>query len=229
MDSSQSGPAGTRVVSQLVVFDLDGTITRRDTLVPYAFGFLLRRPWRLPRLLSVVPAALQYLAGRTDEGHVKGAFIKAALGGIPRSEIDTWTARFVPRLLSRGVFANALERVAEHRRRGDQLVLMSASTDLYVPAIARELGFTETVCTGVLWNGERLVGELATPNRKGAEKARCFAALRERNPGIATAAYGNAASDIAHLRLANQGVLVNGTARARRAARSLGISCVQWR
>ena len=35
--------------TQLVVFDLDETITRHDTLLPYAMGFVTRRkPWRLP-------------------------------------------------------------------------------------------------------------------------------------------------------------------------------------
>ena len=92
--------------------------------------------------------------------------------------------RFVPRSSLDGTFADAMERIAEHRRAGDYLVLMSASTDLYVPAIARELCFNETICTGVRWDGDRLNGSLTTPNRKGEEKARCFTALREQHPGL---------------------------------------------
>jgi phosphoserine phosphatase len=53
--------------------------------------------------------------------------------------------------------------------------------------------------------------------------------LREQHPGVATAAYGNAASDIPHLRLADHGVLVNGTSNARRAAARDGLTCVDWR
>jgi phosphatidylglycerophosphatase C len=213
----------------LVVFDLDETITRHDTLFPYALGFLLRkRPWRLPLLATVVPATIGFLLGRNDEGKVKEAFIKATLGGSSRSEIEAWTSRFVPRLLARGLFADAVERVAEHRGRGDYLVLMSASTDLYVPVIARELGFNETICTQVRWEGDALEGSLMTPNRKGAEKARCFTALRARHVGIPTVAYGNSFSDLPHLCLANQGVLVNGSAKARFAAESFGLSCVEW-
>ncbi|MGH8210346.1 MAG: HAD-IB family hydrolase [Steroidobacteraceae bacterium] len=212
----------------LVVFDLDGTITRRDTLLPYAWGFLVKKPLRIALVLGVLPVIGEFLLRRADEGRVKASFIKAALGGSTRAEIDSGTARFVPRLLARGVFANALERIAEHRSRGDYLVLMSASTDLYVPTIARELGFAETICTEVRWDGERLNGELTTPNRRGKEKARCFTALRERHPGRATVAYGNTASDLPHLRLADQGVLVNGSACARCEARRLGITCVDW-
>jgi phosphatidylglycerophosphatase C len=214
---------------QLVFFDLDETITRHDTLFPYALGFALRRkPWRIPLLATVVPPVIGFLLGRNDEGKVKETFIKATLGGSRRAEITEWTARFVPRLLAGGLFADAVERVAEHRRQGDYLILMSASTDLYVPAIARELGFNETVCTQVRWDGDTLDGSLTTPNRKGREKARCFTSLKGRHPGLPTVAYGNSFSDLPHLCLANRGVLVNGSAKARLAAESFGVSCVRW-
>ncbi len=215
---------------QLVVFDLDGTITRGDTLFPYVCGFVLRRkPWRLPFLLGVFPSVLGYLLRKNDEGQVKSAFIQCALGGSPRSEIDSWTARFVPKVLKDGVFADAMKRIAEHRRQGDYLVLMSASPDLYVPALARQLGFAETICTQVRWEGEQLNGALTTPNRKGAEKARCFTNLLGKHPDVSTAAYGNSSADLPHLQLASQGILVNGSSQARHRARELGITCVDWR
>ena len=214
---------------RLVVFDLDGTITRRDVLLPYVLGFLQRRPWRLPRLLLVVPALVRFLLKQADHGQLKSSLIKATLRGCTRAEIDAWTSRFVPRLLGHGLFADALQRISAHRRRGDRLILLSAGTDLYVPAIAHELGFEQVVCTGVRWNGDRLSGELTTPNRRGAEKARCFNVLREQHPGLATVAYGNAGSDLDHLRLADEGVLVNGSRRARRAAERAGVKCVEWR
>jgi phosphatidylglycerophosphatase C len=215
---------------RLAVFDLDGTITRHDTLAPYALGFLIRRrAWRLPALLLVAPALLGYAAGLIDRGSLKSAFIRAALGGCHRKDLQRWTARFVTSLLAHGVFPQALEAIRNHARAGDHLVLLSASTDLYVPAIAQALGFQEVICTGVRWDGERLNGRLTTPNRRGEEKARCVRALRAHHPGMETVAYGNAASDLAHLKLTERGVLVNGSAAARRAAAQDGISCVDWR
>jgi phosphoserine phosphatase len=105
---------------------------------------------------------------------------------------------------------------------------MSASTDLYVPAIATALGFHEVICTGVRWNGDRLDGHLTTPNRRGSEKTRCFAGLRSKHPGQTTAAYGNAASDLDHLRLADHPLLVNASPSARRKATKLGIPFAHW-
>lgn len=213
---------------RLAVFDLDGTITRYDTLVPYVFGYLFRRPWRLPRALLVLPAAAAFGLRLIGRGTVKAALLRATLGGVPRGQLERWTAEFVPRVLGSGTFADAREAIARHAREGDHLVLMSASVDLYVPAIARALGFHESICTGVRWRDGRLDGRLSTPNRHGEEKARCLRELRQRRPGEA-AAYGNAASDLPHLKLVEHGMLVNGSAHARRAASRAGIACIEWR
>lgn len=217
-------------MNSLAIFDLDGTITRHDTLTPYALGFLVRkRVWRLPVLLLVLPAFLGYAASLVDRGGLKSVFIRAALGGCRREDLQRWTMAFVTRLLAHGVFPKALATIRAHAGAGDHLVLLSASTDLYVPAIAHALGFQEVICTGLRWDGERLNGRLATPNRRGDEKARCVTALRARHPGLQAVAYGNAASDLVHLRLVERGVLVNGSAAARRAAARDGITCTDWR
>lgn len=213
---------------RLAVFDLDGTITRHDTLVLYVFGYLLRRPWRLPLAVLVLPAVIGFALGVTDRGGLKSALLRATLGGVARGSLERWTAQFVPRVLEKCTFADARARIARHAREGDHLVLMSASVDLYVPAIARALGFHESICTGIRWNEDRLDGRLTTPNRHGEEKARCLRELRERLPGE-TSAYGNARSDLPHLKLVEHGVLVNGSAHARGEAARAGIACTEWR
>lgn len=129
----------------------------------------------------------------------------------------------------RGCYAQALDQVAAHRAAHHHLVLLSASTDLYVPRLGEALGFAQVVCTGVEWAGDALVGNLTTPNRRGQEKVRVLSQLRAQWPGVPVIAYGNAASDIAHLRLADQGFLVNGNSHARRVAASVGVPCLTWR
>jgi phosphatidylglycerophosphatase C len=206
------------------VFDLDGTITRHDTLAPYVFGFLSRHPLGWLGLARVLPALVAFALGKADEGELKSAFIRATLGGHSRAEITSWTSEFVKTLPDR-VFADALARIEEHRAAGDTLVLLSASTDLYVPALARALGFAENICTGLEWQGDRLVGRLTTPNRRGQEKVRCLEQLRARYPGALVSAYGNSAQDLPHLVTADRPLLVNGSARTRRLAAAQGIAC----
>ena len=214
---------------RLAIFDLDGTITRHDTLAPYALGFMMRRrPWRLPALLFLLPVLLGYVLGLVGRGGLKAALIVIAMGGCRRKTLERWTAKFVDRVVAHSLFPQAVAAIQAHASAGDHLVLLSASTDLYVPAIGRALGFQEVICTGVRWSGERLRGTLTTPNRRGEEKARCVAALRARHPGVEAVAYGNAASDLEHLNLVERGVLINGSAFAQREAVRAGIACTAW-
>jgi phosphatidylglycerophosphatase C len=212
----------------VAVFDLDGTITRRDTLAPYVFGYLLRHPWRLLLVLGALPDCVRFLIGSADAGDVKSAFIRATLGGLTRSALGPWTAEFVRRLLLHRVHGEALQRIRRHAERGDHLVLLSASTDLYVPDIGARLGFEQVICTGLVWHEEVLEGHLSTPNRRGEEKVRCIERLRAQYPQHLFAAYGNAGSDLPHLRMVERPLLVNGSRSSRALAESYGIPRATW-
>jgi HAD superfamily hydrolase (TIGR01490 family) len=211
----------------LAVFDLDGTITRHDTLVGFVLTCLWRRPWRLPRLLLVPPLALHYLI-HGDRGRLKGALIRATLGGLTTGELAQCAERFVPRVLRDDTFPAALQAIAAHRLQGDRLLLMSASVDLYVPLIARALGFERDICTRVRWRSDgHLDGRLATANCRGEEKKRCLQALIARQAPQRIYAYGNSGADLPHLALAQYAYLVNPGARLRRAA-GPGIQVLRW-
>ncbi|HYB32643.1 MAG TPA: HAD-IB family hydrolase [Steroidobacteraceae bacterium] len=213
----------------LALFDLDGTITRHDTLAAYLAGFLRQHPGRVWRLPQALPALTGFALGRIGHGELKSAWLRAVLAGRTREELEAWTAVFVPKLIRRGLFADAVAAADAHREAGDTLVLMSASPDIYVPAVGRALGFVRTLCTGVEWDGSRLTGRLATPNLRGPEKARYVQALRLEYPGLPIVAYANAASDLDHLALADRAALVNGSARARREAVRRGMASLTWR
>ena len=193
------------------------------------FGFLAGHPSGLLGLPDILPALARFTLGRAGRGVLKSTLLRATLGGRQRAELDAWSKRFVGDVIRRGLFPQALEKLTEHREARHRLVLLSASTDLYVPRLGEALGFAQVVCTGVEWQGDALVGNLTTPNRRGQEKVRVLAELRAQWPGVPIIAYGNAASDVAHLRLAEQGFLVNGNAHARRVASSVGVPCLTWR
>lgn len=211
----------------LAVFDLDGTITRHDTLWPFLCGYLWPRPWRLPRMLLAVPAALRFPFKR-DHGDIKGALIHAALGGLSRPTLDRWAERYVARVLCGGLYGEALAAIAAHRRQGDRLLLMSASTDLYVPRIGAALRFDETICTKVLWRQDStLDGHLSSANCRGEEKLRCLQALIARERPECVYAYADSRSDLPHLQLAQHGFLINASPATLRGA-AASIQTLHW-
>jgi phosphatidylglycerophosphatase C len=212
----------------VALFDLDGTLTWRDTLMPFLGGYLIRHPRRLFSLWRLLPALAGYALHR-DRGKLKSQAIRMVMGGDERASVEAWADSFVGGLQARQVFRPAaLAALTAHRAAGDRLVLMSASPDLYVPRIGILLGFERTLCTEINWRAERLDGGLKTPNLRGEEKLRCLIRLRDQYPGLPFLAYGNSASDLAHMKQADRALLVNGNAAARRDAARAGIPTGEW-
>jgi phosphatidylglycerophosphatase C len=200
--------------SSLAVFDLDGTITRHDTLWPYIWGFLRTHPGRWWRLAPCLAPLIRYLFGPRDRGQLKGAVIRWTLGGLNRTTLAAWSTEFTARVLRGGLYAEALTCITSLRRESAYLVLLSASPDLYVPAIAKALGFDECVCSVVRWrDDDTLDGTLATANRRGPEKAKYVRALLAKRQPRVSRAFGNSDADLEHLQLVTVGTYVNGPAR----------------
>jgi HAD superfamily hydrolase (TIGR01490 family) len=212
----------------IAVFDLDGTVTRRDTMLPYLYGWLRRHPRRGWTWVALSALARFFIGGR-DRGRLKSELIRRLMGGAAEADVAAWTREFADGFDDDWLCPGALAAIERHRRAGDRLVLLSASVDLYVPRIGARLGFDESICTGIAWRDGRLDGALTTPNRRADEKLCCIESLRARYPGSPMAAYGNSGSDLIHLRAVERPMLVNGGWRARRAASGLGIPVADWR
>ena len=212
----------------IAIFDLDGTITHRDTLFPLVVRHLAwPRPWRLLRLLKVIPATVRFVFDH-DRAALKESLLRATLRGTPRAELHAASVAFVTDTIAKRCFADALATIRRHHGAGHYLVLMSASVDFYVPEFGRQLGFDQVISTGVAWNGDLFDGTLTTPIRRGEEKAiRLRELVAERKDGE-TFAYGNSDSDLPHLRIARHGLLVNGSLAARREAAAMGVPTAEW-
>jgi phosphatidylglycerophosphatase C len=211
----------------IAFFDLDGTITHRDTLFPLVLRQLRRRPLRLLRLAVVLPAVVRFCFDR-DRGALKQSLLRATLRGVTRAELEATSREFVRDTIERRCFRDALAAVRRHREQGHYLVLMSASVDFYVPEFGRQLGFDQVLSTGVAWRGDRLDGTLTTPNLRGEEKAHRLREVTAERRDRDVFAYGNSGSDLPHLKLARHGLLVNGSLAARRAASALGVATADW-
>lgn len=213
----------------IAVFDLDHTLSRSDSFLLYLLGFLARRPWRLVRCVHLPIVVVLFWVGRVNNTKLKESFLHAVLGGIVEAELSAWTRVFVDQFLRGHLRRQGLSTVEEHRQAGDKLVLLTASPDFYVSELGKRLGFHEVICTQVEYKDGRLSGRLASPNIRGQEKLRVVRAIRCRYDARPITAYADHHSDLAMLRAADRGVLVNGDRRTQAHAMRHGIQCVVWR
>jgi phosphatidylglycerophosphatase C len=213
---------------RLALFDLDGTLTRHDTFVPFVLGLLARQPLRWLRLPLLLLPVVAYVSGRLDRGGLKGAILHGLFAGMSHEAVTSWSAHFAAVSVRRRMHAAGVRQLRAHLAAGDHVVVLSASPDLYVPLLARQLGAHETHCTAIRWHGQCLDGRLAGPNRRDEEKARVLAALRAAHPGLPVIAYGNSGADLIHMRHCEEAVYVNASAALQDSLSAEGIRCVRW-
>lgn len=222
-------PANESLVP-VAAFDLDGTITRSDTYVPFLAGLLARRPLRVLRALHLPAAAAFHLAGLRDNAWLKSVFLGAVLGGLSRGEIAPLVETFVASTVARDLRPGAREEIMRCRQAGHHLVLASASLDIYVEHLAAALGFDTVICTrAALDAAGRISGALDGGNCYGDEKQRRLAAWLADDPRRRiVAAYSDHHTDLPMLALAERAVAVNPTPRLRQQAAASRIAVVDW-
>jgi phosphatidylglycerophosphatase C len=217
----------------IAIFDLDGTLTTRDTTAAYLLGYLRQHLRRLPGCGPFALSAAGFACGLLDNADLKRAALQAILGGARRDEIADWTRRFVPWCLRALLRPRARERIEQHAGAGHQLILASASLDLHVEPIGRALGFSKTVCTKVAWTGDQTIsGDLDGENIRGDQKLAAVqraVSVSEATPRSAVViAYSDHHADLPLLRWADHAVAVNPTRRLAAAARIEGIPIEDW-
>jgi phosphatidylglycerophosphatase C len=182
----------TRTVA---AFDFDGTLTRQDTLLPFLVS--VAGPARVgSALLAALP---KYRGGRDA---AKAVLLERVLAGRDPDELATAGAAFGARLARRSVTPAMRERVTWHQREGHEIVIVSATLEVYLRPAAHELAIDHVIATGL----EPTTGRLSTANCRGAEKAR---RLREfLDDDTVVWAYGNSTGDREMLALAQHPVRV---------------------
>ncbi len=201
MPDTVNAPASVVVAA----FDFDGTLTWRDTLLPF-----LRRLLGTPTLLWVLftcsPWLLAYALRLTSNHRAKARLLHAALAGRTVSEVERCARSFVQDDLPLQWRPWALQRLVEHQNAGHRCLLVSASTSLYMHLAGTSLGVDAVLCTEMEVVDGRYSGRLATPNCHGEEKVRRLQAWLSAEFGAEPPvlhAYGDTSGDKPMLRLAS--------------------------
>ncbi|HWJ98010.1 MAG TPA: HAD-IB family hydrolase [Acidimicrobiales bacterium] len=206
---------------RIAAFDFDGTLTRRDTLLPFlaracgatAFGRAVGH---------IAPQAVRARTGRLQaEVHhrdvTKAALLRELLAGRDASwysaQGDQYATTLGPKLRPEMV-----EQVRWHRDAGHELVIVSASLRTYLDPFATSFGFDHVIAVDLEADDRGvLTGEMAGPNVRGEEKA---VRLRQWLGGEAPEmmwAYGNSSGDTELLAMADIAVWVAGRRRGQHA------------
>ena len=217
-------------VRDIVIFDLDHTISKRDTYLQFLILFLTAHPLNTIRCVFLPLAILIHKLHLRDNSWLKEKFLMAIAKGSRIDHVNAFSEVFAQKIVQSGLHASAKARIEQHRHNNDYLILASASFDFYVIPIARLLGFDETVCTRAEWDAsDCLTGRITGNNCYGEFKKtaieKVFASIGRHGK---ITIYSDHHSDLPVFSLATHAVAVNPTAKLRKIAASSNITIELW-
>jgi phosphatidylglycerophosphatase C len=158
---------------RVAAFDFDGTLSRKDSLGP--FLELVCGRAQLYRAMALRAPVLAGIAvGIGDRDAEKERLVGRLLAGRSATEVREAGAAYA-RSLTEGdaLRPDMLERIAWHRAEGHEIVIVSASLDVYLEPLAPLLGVDAVFCTRLGVGPDALLnGKLEGGNVRGAEKVR---------------------------------------------------------
>jgi HAD superfamily hydrolase (TIGR01490 family) len=219
----------------LAIYDMDRTVTRRATYVPFLLHAARRlAPWRLLLLPLAGILTLAYALRLIDRALLKELNYTLLVGrGVAPERLAPVAESFAGEQLSTNVLPQARAAIEADRKAGRRLVLATASYELYAGAIARALGFDDVIATRTLTDARgRVVARIDGANCYGDAKRDMVEAWLE-GQGLAREAvhirfYSDHHSDAPMHRLADEAVAANPDARLARLAEAEGWEVVRW-
>ena len=222
-------------MTDLAIYDMDRTVTRRPTYTPFLLHCALKRaPWRLLFLPAVLVSMLAYVAGLIDRARLKEINHRLLIGrAVHARELEPLVASFADRQVASNIRPGALKAISRDKSKGRRLVLATASYRLYADAIAERLGFDDVIGThSIIGLDQRVHSKIAGENCYGPAKLRMIrdwaqsSGLERKNGHVRF--YSDHVSDQPAFEWADEPVAVNPHGKLRRLARERGWAIEDW-
>lgn len=184
-------------MTRVAAFDVDGTITTRDCVVPFMRRISGARRI-VPRLVSR-PDRLTRVVMRRDRDALKTLAAAAAFRDRRYDDLLAAGADFAQHVHAHWLRRDTLDSLVRHRAEGDQVVLVSASFEIYLQPLGALLGVDDVLATRLQVRDGVATGGLDGPNCRGAEKVRRLHEWLDEHHGgrrsVTLSAYGDSAGD----------------------------------
>ncbi len=195
----------------VVIFDLDGTLTNKDTYLSFLLYIIKYRSLRILRI-SILPFYVIFYFFKIIDNHkLKQIFLSAFLCGEKVENITALAYKFVDRLIKNGMNSTGWKMLHRHQIKGDRIILATASFDIYVKILANRLGIDEIICTEAEITDGKFTGRIDGLNCFGDEKLRRVKQYLGDIPMSSSIAYSDHISDFPMLEWAGKSYLITPT------------------
>jgi len=159
------------MLKKLAIFDIDYTITRKETLMEF-FKYMIKKDIKnirfLPRALH---CGLMYLMKVYDEKRVKEGFLKF-IEGMHEEKLSELTSEFFESTIKNILYNDAIEMMRKLKSQGYDIYLISASPEFYVKEFYKIKEVDRVIGTKFEFKDKTFARKMDGENCKGEEKVR---------------------------------------------------------
>lgn len=186
----------------LVLFDFDGTITCKDSMLEFVkftngnFQFYLS-------FIHLLPFWILYFFGLLNAQKMKEKFLAHFFIGKTQEELFRYGENFGKNQLPAICKPSAIRKIEYYKQEKCKIIVVSASSNLWLQAWADSIGL-ELICTELEFKNQVFTGKILGKNCNGEEKVNRIKAYLNLSDYKTIIAYGDSKGDLPMLSLANE-------------------------
>jgi len=185
----------------LVLFDFDGTLYLHDSFTGFIF-YALRKRHIVKRGLQILPWIQAYYLKLYPAHHMRPKLYVSMFKDSDAEEILHLAQDYAQQLMLK-LNPKLLEQLRQHQELGHEVVLVSASLDLYLKPVCSYLNI-DLICSEVEIKAGKMTGFYQTPDCSNQQKKSRILEKYKLQDYAEIYAYGNSEEDEEMLSLAHQ-------------------------
>ena len=158
-------------MNTLAIFDLDKTITKKDTLLDF-LRFQNGNSKLIWELFKCTPTLVLYKFKLLSNNDAKERLFRHFFGNIPEVQLvqsgNKYSESNLPNILN----PEAISRINFHLKQNHKLIIISASPRYWIEQWANSAGFSHIICTELEISNGILTGNFKGQNCYGIEKVK---------------------------------------------------------
>lgn len=205
-------------------YDVDGTLVRTNIVHAYAYYAMNRGSIRgtLTRTLSTVAGIPLFKTLDLTNRKLFNEMFYRYYSGLSEDRLITLAEDLFEDVLKPAIYKEAHDLIAEARRAGCRIVLVSGALDFTIRPLARHLGADDLIANKMQFTGGLATGKVIPPIIEGANKANVIRdyCVKQNLSLDKCFAYSDSFSDYAMLSIVGRPTAVNPDVRLRQVARA---------
>lgn len=190
----------------ILIFDFDGTITRRDTLIDFIiFNFGLTK--FLLGILKCLPYLFLFKIKIVSNQNAKEHLLRHFLFNTLIEDLIESGYEYSKKKLPKILNSKAMAILDFHRRQGDELVIVSASPKYWYQDWAYKNGITKIISTELEILDNKITGNISGNNCYGIEKVNMLKSKIDLSSYTHIIMYGDSKGDYDLINIANEGYI----------------------